>query len=79
MESVDDLIKNSFSPYIEWYSQTIEGISKGKKKNAFFVIGVVYKNLPVFLKRLERKFYETGRFFKKKTAERLRIIPKGRW
>jgi len=78
-ESIDDLIKNSFSPYIEWYSQTIEGIFKGKKKNAFFVIGVAYKNLPVFLKRLERKFYETGRFLKKKTAERLRIIPKSRW
>lgn len=78
-ESVEDLIKNCFSPHIEWYSQILNGIFKGKKKNALFVIGVAYRNLPPFLKRLEGGFYKTARFLKKKSAEKLGLIPKSRW
>ncbi len=78
-ESVENLIKNFFSSHIEWYSQIIEGIFKGKKKDALFVIGIAYKNLPPFLKRLEREFYRTGRFLKKKVAEKLNLTPKSRW
>jgi len=77
--SVEDLIKNVFNSHIEWYSQTLDGIFKGKQKNAFFVIGIAYKNLPPFLKRFERDSYKTARFLKKKLAEKLGIIPKSRW
>lgn len=78
-ESVNNLIKNSFSSYIEWYSQTQEGIFKGKKNGALFAIGIVHKSLPPVLKRLKNKFYKTGRFLKKKAAEELGVIPKSRW
>jgi len=78
-ESVEDLIQNHFSPYIKWYSQTVEGISEGKKKSALSAIGVAYKNLPPPLKRLKKEFYKTGRFLKKKAAEKLGFIPKSRW
>jgi 2-polyprenyl-3-methyl-5-hydroxy-6-metoxy-1,4-benzoquinol methylase len=78
-ESVEKLIKNYFSLHIEWYSQTLEGIFKGKERKAFFAVGVVYKNLPPFLSRVEREFYKTARFLKKKSAERLGIISKSRW
>lgn len=78
-ESVDSLIKDSFSSHIEWYSQTLEGIFKGKRDNALFAIGVAHKNLPPVLKLLENKFYKTGRFLKKKAAEKLGIISKSRW
>lgn len=78
-ESIEDLIKNCFSPHIKWYSQTLNGIFKGKKRNALFIIGVVYKNLPPFLKRLEEEFYKTARSLKKKSAEKLGLIPKSRW
>lgn len=77
-QSIDNLIKNFFSPYVEWYSQTLEGIFKGKK-NAFFVIGVAYKNLPPFLRRVEQKIHKTGHFLKGKTKEKLGLSPKSRW
>jgi SAM-dependent methyltransferase len=78
-ESVDNLIRNSFSPYIEWYSQTLNGIFKGQRNDALFAIGVAYKSLPPFFKRFENQFYRTGRFLKKKAAEKLGIIPESRW
>ena len=45
-ESIEDLLRSSFSPYIKWYSQTLEGIFKGKRGNALFAMGVAQKNLP---------------------------------
>ncbi len=78
-QSINNLIKIFFSPHIEWYSQTIEGIFKGKKRNAFCVIGVAYKNLPPFLRRVEQKIHKTGHFLKRKTKEKLGLSPKSRW
>ncbi len=78
-QSIDDLIKNSFSPHIEWHSQTIEGIFKGKKRNAFFVIGVAYKNLLPFPEFVEQKIHKAGHFLKRKTKEKLGLSPKSRW
>ena len=78
-ELVEDLIINKFSPYIKWYSQTLEGIFEGKRRNALFGIGVAYKSLPPPLKRFKKEFYRTGRFLKKKAAEKLGFIPKSRW
>lgn len=77
--SVENLIKNSFSFHVEWYSQTLEGIFKGRKKSALFAIGVAYKNLPPLSKRLEKKIYETARFLKKKLAEKLGLTSRSRW
>ena len=78
-QSISDLIKNFFSPHVEWYSQTIEGIFRGKKINALFVLGVAYKEIPPFLKRIEQKICKTGHFIKRKTKEKLYLSPKSRW
>lgn len=78
-QSIENLIKNFFSPHVKWYSQTIEGIFKGKKKNALFVVGIAYKNLPPFLKRFEQEVHKTGHFLKRKTKEKLGLSPKSRW
>ena len=34
-QSIDNLIKNSFSLYVEWYNQTLEGIFKGREEVLF--------------------------------------------
>lgn len=78
-ESINELIKKYFSSHTEWYSQTKEGIFKGRRKNALFAIGVSYKNLLPFLKRIEEKIHKTGHFLKRKTKEKLGLTPKSRW
>lgn len=78
-DSIEELIKKYFSPYIEWYSQTVDGIFIGKKKNALAIIGVAYKNLPSFSKRVKKSVSDKIFFFRKKTKELLKLSPKTRW
>jgi SAM-dependent methyltransferase len=77
--SIEELIKKYFSSHIEWYSQTVDGIFIGKKKNALAIIGVAYKNLPPFPKRVKKSVDNKIFFLKKKTKELLRLSPKTRW
>lgn len=78
-DSIEELLKKYFSSHIEWYSQTVDGIFTGKKKNALAIIGIAYKNLPPFSKRIKKSVNNKVFFLKKKTKELLRLSPKTRW
>lgn len=77
--SVKELIVNSFTRNIEWYSQTKEGVLKGKRRNALFAIGVAYKNIAPLPKRVEKRTRRLGHLLKLKLKQQLRLALKSRW
>jgi len=78
-KSIEELIKANFSKYIRWYSQTKEGIFIGKRRDALFILGISYKNIPSFLVRTKLKTKKTACFLKQKAKETLDLTPKTRW
>lgn len=77
--SIGRLIGNNFSRYVKWYSQTKEGIVKGRKREALFAIGVAYKTPLPFLDGIKKRTWTTGHLLKRKLKEYLGVIPKSRW
>lgn len=78
-ESINKLIGSNFSRYVKWYSQTQEGIFKGRRRRALFAIGVAYKTPPSLWTKVKKRTWRSGHFLKRKLKEYLGLAPRSRW